>query len=259
MYSVQRQSKILELLVKNGEVEVSDLADKFTASRETIRRDLREMEASGLLKRTHGGAVPVEKKYSDGYEYPLQARGLQHYEEKQRICRETAKLVEDGDTIFMDNSSTTMNLLKYLPEDFKITIITNSIQVLLEAGRLENNNIVVISVGGMFNPKNFSLTGLLSNNYARSFFPDKSIVSCRGIDEKSGITDSSFLEIEVKRKMIDQSKQLIVMADYSKFGQTGAVYVGKLNEINVLITDSKTDPEKLKMFSEFDTRIIIAE
>ena len=259
MYSVQRQSLILELLEKEGEVDVNKLAERLSSSRETIRRDLKELEGSGLLQRTHGGAVPIEKKYSDGYEYPLLARGLQKYEEKQKICQATAALLEDGDTIFLDNSSTTMNLLKYIPKDIKITVITNSSQVMLEAGRINNENIVVISLGGIFSPKNYSVIGMLSNRYAQGFYPDKAIMSCRGVDEKSGMTDASIHEIEVKRNMIDHSKQFILMADYSKFGLTGAICIGSLAEIDVIVTDSKVDREKLNMFKDLKTRIIITD
>lgn len=259
MYSIQRQSLILEHLEKDGEVDVNVLAEKFSTSRETIRRDLSEMETAGLLLRTHGGAVPIGKKFSDGYEYPLLARGVQKYDEKQRICKVAAKMLEDGDTIFLDNSSTTMYLLRYVPKEIKITVVTNSIQVMLESGKLNNDNIVIISVGGIFNLKNYSLTGMLTNNFAQSFFPDKAFISCRGIDEKSGMTDASIHEIEVKRNMINQSKQFILLADYSKFGLTGAIFIGSLAEIDCVITDSKVDKQKLKMFDEYKAKIIIAE
>ncbi len=259
MYSVQRQSLILDLLEIEGEVEVTALASKFATSTETIRRDLREMEKSGLLTRTHGGAVIARNKYSDGYEYPLLVRGLQKYEEKQMICRATAPLLEDGDTIFLDNSSTTMHLLKYIPRNIKITIVTNSIQVMLEAGKLNNSNMIVISVGGIFNSKNYSLTGVLSKNYARNFYPDKAIMSCRGIEKISGMTDASIYEIEVKQMMIEHARQFILMADYTKFGLTGAIHLGGLEEIDVVVTDSKVDRAVLKMFDEYKTKIIIAE
>lgn len=259
MYTIQRQSKILELLEQQGQVDVHTLADDFASSRETIRRDLREMEASGLLKRTHGGAVSLTNGFSQGYEYPLFAREIQKYEEKQSICRAAAKLLEDGDTIFLDNSSTTMRFLHYVPANIRVTAVTNSIQVLLEAGKLNNNNVNVVSLGGALNVKNYSVTGLLTNRLSRLFFPDKAIMSCRGITAKAGMTDASFLEVEVKRIMIDQSKQLILLADHTKFGLTGAIHIGALDEIDTIVTDSKVSAEKLKLFENSQTRIIIGE
>lgn len=259
MFSIERQSLILELLEQDGKVDVNSLAVRFSTSRETIRRDLKEMEEAGILKRMHGGAVPVATKRSEGYELPLLIRGVQKYDEKQRICKAAAKLLEDGDTLFLDNSSTTMNLLRYVPKDIKITVITNSIQIMLEAGKLNNENIVVISVGGIFNMKNYSLFGMMSKNFAQNFFPDKAIMSCRGVDENNGMTDAGILEIELKRDMLIRSKQFILLADYSKFGLIGAVHLGGLDEIDCVITDSKADEQKLKMFEGRKTEIIIAE
>lgn len=259
MFSIERQSLILENLERDGKVDVNLLASRFSTSRETIRRDLRDMEASGILKRTHGGAVLSAGSHSEGYEYPLMVREVQHYEEKQRICKAAALLVEDGDTIFLDNSSTTIGLLRYVPRNIKFTVVTNSIQIMLEAGKLNSSNIVVIGLGGVLNVKNYSLTGMLSRNFAQNFFPDKAFMSCRGVDEKSGMTDASILEIEVKRDMLSRSKQFILLADYSKFGLVGAVYMGGLNEIDILVTDSKADPHKLKMFEGCKAKIITAD
>jgi DeoR family fructose operon transcriptional repressor len=259
IYSVQRQSMILELLEQEGQVEVNSLAKKFSTSRETIRRDLRSMEETGLLTRTHGGAVPLKKKFSQGYEYPLFAREIKKYDEKQRICKGAAKFLEDGDTIFLDNSSTTMNFLRYIPKDIRLTVITNSIQVLLVAGDIQNKNINLVNLGGLLNIKNYSVSGMLSNSFAKSFFPDKAIMSCRGITEKSGMTDASFLEVEVKRIMIDNSKKLIVLADHTKFGLVGAINIGSISEIDSIVTDSKVEREKLKMFEGYKTQIVIVE
>ena len=259
MYSVQRQSLVLEILEQEGQVEVNDLAKRFSTSKETIRRDLRSMEGSGLLTRTHGGAVPMEKAFSQGYEYPLFAREIKKYDEKQRICKGAAKLLEDGDTIFLDNSSTTMNFLRYVANDIRLTVITNSIQVLLVAGDVKNKNLNIVSLGGILNIKNYSVSGMVSNSYAKSFFPDKAIMSCRGLTEKSGMTDASFLEVEVKRMMIDNSKKLIVLADHTKFGLVGAINIGTLSEIDYVVTDSKVEREWLKMFDGYKAQMVIVE
>jgi len=259
VYSVQRQSLILEMLEEEGQVAVNNLAKQFSISKETIRRDLRSMEKSGILTRTHGGAVPMEKTFSQGYEYPLFAREIKKYDEKKRICKGGAKLLEDGDTIFLDNSSTTMNFLRYIPNDIRLTVITNSIQVLLVAGDAKNKNINIVSLGGLLNIKNYSVSGMLSNSYAKSFFPDKAIMSCRGITEKSGLTDASFLEVEVKRMMIDNSKKLIVFADHTKFGLVGAINIGAISEIDTIVTDSKVEREKLQMFEGYKAQIMIVE
>ncbi|HBN96959.1 MAG TPA: DeoR/GlpR transcriptional regulator [Firmicutes bacterium] len=258
MFSIERQALILELLDEFGKVDVKELAAKFSTSNETIRRDLRELEGSGILKRTHGGAVIIPGNRSEGYEYPLLARGIQRFEEKQIICRTAATLLEDGDTIFLDNSSTTMSLIRFVPPDIKITVVTNSIKIMLEASKFNKQNIVVIGIGGVLNQKNYSLTGMFSLDFAKNFFPDKAFMSCRGVDEKSGMTDASILEIEVKRLMLTRSKQFILLADYSKFGLIGPVFMGDLSDVDCVITDSKADPDKLRIFDLNQTRILQA-
>jgi len=259
VYSAQRQSLILELLELEGQVEVNKLADHFSTSKETIRRDLRSMEKSGLLTRTHGGAVPIDKNFSQGYEYPLFAREIKKYDEKQRICQGAAKLLEDGDTIFLDNSSTTMNFLRFIPDDIRLTVITNSIQVLLVAGNIKNRNINLVSLGGLLNIKNYSVSGMLSNSFAKSFFPDKAIISCRGVTEESGMTDASFLEVEAKRIMIENSKEVYLLADYTKFGLVGAIHICGISEIDCVVTDSKVERGKLRMFDGYKAQIKIVD
>ena len=258
MYSIQRQSQILEMLEKEGQVDVNSLACNFETSRETIRRDLKGLETSGLLKRTHGGAVQSLGDYSKGYEFPLFARNIQKFHEKQQICKAAASLIEDGDTLFIDNSSTTMNFLQYLPQTKRITAVTNSIQVMLTTTRLKNN-ISVIGLGGNFNEKNFSVSGLLSNQFAKYFFPDKAIISCRGVNPKDGMTDGSFLEVEVKRIMLDNSREIILLVDHTKFGMTGVIRFGDIEEIDYVVTDSFTNKEQLQIFEGCEAQIIMAE
>ena len=110
-YSIERKTKILKTLEKDGRVEVETLAKELNVSKETIRRDLREMEQEGLLKRTHGGAVSINSTQQSP-EYPYLMREIQCLEEKERICKKAASLVKDGDTIFIDNSSTNISILK---------------------------------------------------------------------------------------------------------------------------------------------------
>src|SRR5690554_5049807 len=108
MYNVERKAEIINLLEKQGKVEVKSLARQFQISKETIRRDLAELEREGILTRTHGGAVYNQTGRGAGYEYPVSVRGIQRYHEKNAICRYAAEFIQDGDTVFVDNSSTTV-------------------------------------------------------------------------------------------------------------------------------------------------------
>lgn len=242
MYTIERKSAIVGLLEAEGAVDVAYLASRFGVSKETVRRDLRELETEGVVKRTHGGAVlPGEDK--EMVEYPVMVRSMQRLEEKRIICTKAASLIEDGDTIFVDNSSTTINLLGYINCAMRVTVVTNSLQLVIESAKLSNLNLQIVCLGGLFRKSNFSVFGHLSQENAKSFYPTKSFMSCRGIDSHGILTDGSIYEVELKQFMIDRSQQNYVLADYTKFNQVGAVYLSELSKIHHIITDNKIDPD----------------
>lgn len=258
MYTIERKEEIINFLERDGKVDVAMLSQHFGASKETIRRDLRDLEQDGLLRRTHGGAVLAEPN-KETNEYPLLVRGMQRNEEKNLICRRAAQFIQDGDTIFIDNSSTTINLIKYINKDIRVTVLTNSIQVLLESAKVANNNILVISLGGIFRPNNFSTYGSISVESGKSFYPSKAFLSCNGISQTKMLTDTSVYEVETKRSMIEQSSQTFILADYTKFSTTGTVFLTDLSAVDTIITDAKANPEALQYLDKYHIRLVVAE
>jgi DeoR family fructose operon transcriptional repressor len=254
MYTIERRSEILRILEQSGKVDVNELAKTFLASKETIRRDLHDMESDGVLKRTHGGAVINGSRQS--MEFPVNIREIRHYAEKDAICRTAAQLIKPGDCIFIDNSSTCINLFKYIPNDIPVTILTNSIKVLLVSAQRDLSNHPVICLGGTFNPKNLSLYGSPAQKQAAEYYPDKAFMSCAGIFPPDNLTDSSMLEVETKRLMIERSRETIVLADHSKFKQNGTVTLGKLSAISVIVTDLKTDPIDMEFIKKAGKQIL---
>lgn len=198
MYNVERKALIMDMLEKKNAVSVTQLAEMLKISKETVRRDLRELEQDGMIRRTHGGAV-CEQQSNSVTEHPFNVREVQHYAEKARICQCAATYVQDGDTIFVDNSSTTITLLKNINPSYQLTVITNSIRQLFESTSINNANMTIISLGGVFRAKNYSLAGSLSVDSARNFRPSKAFISCRAI-EQSGFSDGSIYEVETKRR-----------------------------------------------------------
>lgn len=244
MYSVERKSEILKILEQNGRVEVNDLSTLFSSSRETIRRDLREMEEKGLVKRTHGGAVFDNSISSAIPEFPVDVREIQRFREKDAICKSAAAFIKNGDSIFVDNSSTCLYLLQYIPADFQITLITNSIKLLLRSIALKHPNVMIVCLGGFFNGSNLSTYGNISQKNAADFYPNKSFMSCAGIHLPDQLTDSSILEVDTKRLMIERSQEVFILADHTKFEKSGPVFLSHFSSINHLITDPQTAPEQ---------------
>jgi DeoR family fructose operon transcriptional repressor len=256
MYSIERKSEILKILEQNGRAGVGELSALFNSSRETIRRDLRELEDKGLLKRTHGGAV-LEKTFSSTTpEFPVGAREILRFKEKDAICKSAASFIKNGDSIFVDNSSTCLYLVQYVPADFQITLITNSIKLLIESMESKHSNLMSICLGGFFNGSNLSTYGNISQKNAADFFPNKSFMSCAGIHLPDQLTDSSYLEVDTKRLMIERSQEVFILADHTKFDRSGPVFLSNYSSINYLITDQKANPDHFAALESAGVKVI---
>ena len=256
MYSIERKSEILKILEQNGRIGVNELSTLFNSSRETIRRDLREMEEKGLLKRTHGGAV-FESTFSfTTPEFPVGVREIQRFKEKDAICKTAAAFIKNGDSIFVDNSSTCLFLVQYIPADFQITLITNSIKLLIESMESKHAKLMIICLGGFFNGSNLSTYGTISQKNAADFYPNKSFMSCAGIHPSDQLTDSSILEVDTKRLMIERSQEVFILADYTKFDRSGPFFLSNYSSIDYLITDQKAKPDQYAPLEKAGVKIV---
>lgn len=248
MYSQERKARIIDMLGEQSSVSVSMLAELLQASKETIRRDLSALEAEGILSRTHGGAilnantpnVGTAAKYGDSIlnnEYPFVQRHARNIPAKKKIAQKAAALIEDRDTIFIDNSSTTLFLLDYIPRDLHLTIITNSIKVLLESAKLENPNLSLISLAGFYNCNNYSVYGSRTIKSAMEFYPDKAFFSCTGVSLNKLLTDISLNEVDTKQAIMDKSRESYLLVDHTKFEVDGPFFLSGYEKIDYIVTD----------------------
>ena len=253
MYTEERRSEILKHIESDGKVSVEEMADLYGTSRETIRRDLKDLEAKGVLRRTHGGAIA-----SGITEYPQQIRGIQNPGEKERICRKAASFIKDGDTVFIDNSTTCLYIVKFLPPEMHVSIFTNSLRLLTEAAQSGFANKDFYCLGGNINPSNLSTYNDMDFLKERNrIFPDKCIISCAGISGQRKITDGSIFEVATKQMFMELSREVILLADHTKFGIEGAYFVDDGSNVDFLITDAV--PEGFANPLEGNAQIIIAE
>lgn len=262
MYNLERQSEIMNLLQRKGSITVAELSEVFRISKETIRRDLCELEESGVLKRTHGGAIikrPLPVNSKTEYESPIYIRNIQNVEEKQLICKTAAAAINDGDTIFIDNSSTCLYLYKYIPSDIQVTFLTNSIPFLIECSKSQNPNHTIVCLGGIFKGSNMSLYGNITIKNAAHYFPGKAFISCTGIHSNNNITDSGIHEIDVKKTLLQHSQTKYLLADYTKFNQIGQVYLSDLSAIDYIITDKKTRLSQFPFLDYSNVKVIAAK
>lgn len=243
MITEERRKKILELVEKEGIVNLQQLTEAFHVSIYTIRRDLTDLEEKGLLKKTHGGAVRIEKTKW----IPTMEEGKNEaLEEKKLIAAKAAEFVENGDTIMLMGSTIGLLMIPMLREK-NITIVTNSLDIAKELSILET--IETIMIGGRIKNYKGNILGSRAVNELRNYHFDKAFIPCAGIKEDFGISTSTIDSADFLRTLLDCTRQNIVVADYRKIGRVTFAKVGDLGKIDMLITDEKANKDELNRIS----------
>jgi DeoR/GlpR family transcriptional regulator of sugar metabolism len=242
MLAAERRQLIADRALAEKHVLVSELSRLFDVTEETIRRDLERLEKEGVLTRTYGGAIASRPTNED---LPFTTRNATNQEQKAAIARQALELIQDGDTLMVDPSSTSYELFKLLGAKRGLTVITNSVQALHELG---GSGHQVISTGGSLRERSFSLVGPVAENTVRKYHVDKLLMSCKAISAEKGILDSNEPECELKRRMLQQANQVILLVDHSKFDKTAFVKAAELHELDVVVTDRRpADPWPTKL------------
>ncbi len=254
MFALERQKKILEILAVEGAVSVNRLSNELSVTEETVRRDLEKLEAQALLRRTHGGAVSVDEST---YEASLEKRKTINIESKKLMAAMAVKQVAEGDTIFLDASTTTFFMAKELRKMRNITVITNSLRVVAELEGCET--VKVISVGGVLSANQSFVGTLAEKSISENYVATKMFFSSKGITPEAGILESNEQECGIKQKMLKNSRHKYYLCDKSKMGSVGFVKLAPIEEIDFLITDCEPDGELLEKFNEFEVCILKAD
>lgn len=236
MIPAQRRGAILELARQQSELKVEDIASRFGVSRETVRRDLAQLDAQGLLRRVHGGA----QKPQTAAEAPFRERLIENADAKERIARTTARLFQDDDTLMIDTGSTTQALARELARR-RLMIITNSVGVaqnLYGSGSIARVHLV----GGEYRGETGEVLGSVALDQIRQYRADHAILTVGAIDAAGGFMDFDVEEAMVARAMIRQSEQVTVIADHSKFGRVAMAQVCPLDGVARVVTDRPPNP-----------------
>ena len=252
MFALERQKKILEILEREGSVSVNKLSATFDVTEETVRRDLEKLEKQECLKRTHGGAVSVTD--SSTHEASLEKRKLINVEAKQNIAKLAVNFVSEGDTIFLDASTTTFFMAKELKQLKNITVITNSLRVVNELCGTEG--IKVITVGGVVSHNQSFVGSLAERSIEENFFVSKMFFSSKGITADGGVLESNEGECGIKKKMMKNAKLKFYLCDRSKMGSIGFVKLASFEDIDYFITDTEPEGNLKQKFDEFEVEII---
>ena len=233
MLAIERRSQILSELEAQKRVLVPDLAKKYKVTEETIRRDLEKLEKEGLLKKTYGGAVLSDDLSS---ELPYRVRVEANKAQKIIIAEKIQKLIKPTENIMLDASSTCVNIARKLKTVSNLTIITNSVEILMEYSNCGSAN--VISTGGTLRDFSLSLVGSGAVGMISQFMTDKAIISCKGLDFDKGIMESSLAEVEIKQAMVANTKQVILALDSSKFNRLSFAKTLDLRRVHLVVSDN---------------------
>lgn len=250
MFAEERQRKIAEMMEDSSSLKVVELAEQFGVSESTIRRDLQEMEELKILKRTHGGAVSVEKT---GFEPSFKEKREEFSLEKEKIGELAADMVEDGYSVILDTGTTTLEIAKRI-RNKKITVITNSLDIAEELSEVEN--IELIMTGGTLRGNTRAMVGYLTENMLKNFRADIAFIGANGITLKDGATTPNHVEAMTKRAMISSSQKVYVVSDTSKFGKVSFAVISPVLMITGIITAGETNEEIIAIEKKNEIEII---
>lgn len=237
MLLIQRREKIKELLLEKKSVTAQELAQLFGVTNETIRRDLMALEESGVISRVHGGAY-IEGGTTN--EIDISLRRITHTTQKQQIATLCSEIIQNGDSIFLDSSTTAYFVAQQIM-DYRLTVLTNSFKVieLLSA----SPSIKLLSVGGNFDRHHLSFFGTKAIDYITTYHVDKAFFSCRSANFRFGIMDSNEKTAEIRKKVVEQSSQSYLCIDSSKFGATSFVNICDFKDLTGIVTDKLPSAE----------------
>lgn len=238
MYGPERQRVILDRARAEGRVQVQSLAEHFDVTSETIRRDLTSLERQGLLRRVHGGAIPVERL---GFEPGLAARDAAHTDQKLRIAKAAvAELPNDG-AILVDAGTTTARFAELLPADRELTVITNSLPIAMSLSA--RPSITLLLLGGRVRGRTLATVDAWSTSALADTFVDVAFMGTNGISAARGLTTPDQTEAATKAAMIAAARRTVVLADHTKVGVDHLARFGSLDQVDTLITDDGIDDE----------------
>ncbi len=258
MVMEERQAQIIQLMLQQQNVTVAELSKRFSVSPVTIRSDLNLLAEKGKVVRTHGGARLGDERTRQ--EYSINIRQRIKAAEKQWIGKLAASLVQSGESILLDASTTAIAVgkaLKQRTDLYNVTVITTGIWTALEM--LGASHLEVVLTGGRVRSSTGSIAGLVANDVLSRFHFHKAFLGAWGISLEGGLMDSPLIEVEIKQTVVPRCQEVIAVVDGSKFGRTSLATIVLLSDISRIVTDDGVPSQLLKAFREQGVEILIAE
>jgi DeoR/GlpR family transcriptional regulator of sugar metabolism len=244
-------------VAQNGQVTVADLCEMFGVSEMTARRDLRDLDHEGLLRRVHGGAVNSQGR---SYEPPYQLRKTESQNLKQIIGRAAAEMINDGDSVAFDVGTTTLEIVRALQSKRNLTLITASLPIANEiVTRFSlDADVRLIVTGGIVRSGELSMIGEFAARMYKDLHVDKAFLGVGGISLKDGLTEYNIDDALVKRTLIESAQQAIAVADNSKFDRTTFASVAPVTAVDTIITDADAPQDMVDGLRGLGIEVVIA-
>src|SRR5256885_335949 len=251
----QRRRSVLDLVDQDGQVTVADLVTRFSISAVTVRTDLDALASIGAVVRSHGGAV---RRLEATQDYPLRTKETLHRDEKVRIGRAAAELIQPGETIILDSGTTTAEVARHLKrmKIQSLTVITNALNIGMELA--DAPGISLIMIGGLLRPVACSFVGPQAEAMMNEFHADRLFLAVDGFGLENGPSTPDVLEAPLNNVMIRSAKEVNVVTDFSKLGRRSVARIGPYARIRRLITDTRAPQEFTEGLRERGIEVIEA-
>ncbi|WP_370097610.1 DeoR/GlpR family DNA-binding transcription regulator [Streptacidiphilus sp. MAP12-20] len=253
MRAEERQKRILALARQEGRVVVTVAAADLGVAAETIRRDLGELERKGHVRRTHGGAYPVE---SAGFETGLEQRVTLHVEAKRRIAAEAVKLLDGAETVFVDEGYTPQLLAAMLPTDRPLTVVTASLPT--AAAIADSENTTVLLLGGRVRHRTLATVGSWACAMLSGFVIDLAFLGANGISREHGLTTPDPVVADVKAKALEVSRRRIFIGHHGKFGASSFCRFADVSDFEAIVTDNGLSSAEAGRYARMGLHVIRA-
>jgi DeoR family myo-inositol catabolism operon transcriptional repressor len=253
---INRLSKIQKYIREVEHVSLDTLCDVFNVSKNTIRRDVTELEKKGFITKVYGGITINQKNPSESFESrePFESREGKNQTEKIAIAKLASELVDDGDVIFLDSGTTTKHMIPFLANKENVTIITSNLHAILASIPYPKLNI--ISTGGVLYRETISLTGIGAISFLKNYNISKSFLASTGVSLAKGVTNISPLESEIKRYLVENSTISSLLVDHSKIDVASLMTYCRLENLKYFITDKLPPKEYIDFFTVNDVALL---
>jgi DeoR/GlpR family transcriptional regulator of sugar metabolism len=248
-----RQNQILQLIESQQRLSVDDICAQFAVSEATARRDLDVLAEKGKVQRVHGGAIALTQAPP---EQPMLKRQDEQALEKMRIGQAAAGLVQDGETVFLGSGTTVLEAARALRSRTRLTVITNSLPVINALAGVEG--ITLICLGGMLRESELSFIGHITEQALAEVRADKALIGTRAISLEHGLTHEYLPETMTDRAILKSAREILVLADHTKFGRAATVLLAPLERIHTIVTDGETEPEFIQAVQERGLRVVLS-